>query len=126
MVHLSMADFSLLSQKLFCSWVWVLKRGIKSGASPALADREERGILEHLTAKWDCDTEKLRTTVLRYGIIRASVHKDMNACAGELCVFQQYLIVAVMVLSAVWFFCKARCTVVMPNLQSDLHQNSRR
>ncbi|OPJ84565.1 hypothetical protein AV530_015937 [Patagioenas fasciata monilis] len=48
--------------------------GIESGASPALADPEERGILGHLTAKWDCDTEKLRITVLRFMVFSLSLH----------------------------------------------------
>lgn len=47
----------------------------------------------NLAAKWDCDTEKLRVSVLSYGTVCAIVYQDMSVCLGKLCVSQQCLVV---------------------------------
>lgn len=47
----------------------------------------------NLAAKWDCDTEKLRVSVLSCGIICPIVYQDISVCLGKLCVSQQYLAV---------------------------------
>lgn len=77
----------------------------------------------NLAAKWDCDTEKLRVSVLSYGTVCAIVYQDMSVCLGKLCL-PAVSSSAVMVESAAWILHKACFTVVMPYLQSDLHQNS--
>lgn len=76
----------------------------------------------NLAAKWDYDAEKLRVSVLRYGIICAIVHQDVSMCLGKLGL-PAASSSAVMVGSAAWILHKA-CFTVVPNLQSDLHQNS--
>lgn len=79
-------------------------------------------VVANLAAKCDCDTEKSWVSVLRYGIIRAIVYQDVSVCLGKLCLPAASGSV-VMVGSAAWILHKA-CFTVVPNLQSDLHQNS--
>lgn len=97
-VHLSMPNFLLQSQK----WLLLLGTGSQAWCQSeewgpilpsGIADRGERGVLGHLAAKWERDTEKLRIALLRYGIIPASVYQDRSVCAGKLRVCQQYLVV---------------------------------
>lgn len=76
----------------------------------------------NLAAKWDYDTEKLRVSVLRYAIICAIVYQNVNMCLGKLGL-PAASSSAVMLGSAAWILHKA-CFTAVPNLQSDLHQNS--
>lgn len=49
--------------------------------------------------------KNLKITILRYRVVPGSVFWDVSEYAGKLRIFQQYLVVAAMVLSAAWFFC---------------------
>lgn len=89
------------------------------------ADCEERRGLGHLTAEWGLGYRKIEIHCFKVWnesckCLSGPEHEHWQAVC-----FSAVSGSAVMV-RAPLFLCMARFTVMIPNLQSDLHQNSRR